>query len=53
MYIIPFRNLADGLAALLVDERTQALRTLGNGVVPLQAAIGFYILMLRMGLVLN
>lgn len=48
-----FRDVADGLAALLAHERTAALRTLGNGVVPLQAAIGFRILMLRMGLMVR
>lgn len=34
-------GVADGLAALVADERTDALRMLGNGVVPLQAAACF------------
>lgn len=47
-----FRNLADGLAAMVADERTGALRALGNGVVPLQAALGFIILAHRAGIVI-
>lgn len=42
------RNVADGLAALVVNERTGALRTLGNGVVPLQAAVAFVALARRL-----
>ncbi len=47
-----FRILADGLAAMVVDERTGALRALGNGVVPLQAALGFIVLARRAGLLI-
>lgn len=42
-----FRGVADGLAALVADGRTSALRTLGNGVVPLQAAVAFVVLARR------
>lgn len=34
------RDVADGMASLVVSGRTAALRALGNGVVPLQAAAG-------------
>lgn len=44
------RDVADGLASLVVNERTGALRALGNGVVPLQAAFGFILLARRAGL---
>jgi DNA (cytosine-5)-methyltransferase 1 len=43
-----FRDLANGLAAMVAHERTGALRTLGNGVVPLQAALSFTRLARRM-----
>ena len=32
------RGMADGLARMVADERTDALRAIGNGVVPLQVA---------------
>lgn len=35
------RGMADGLADLVVRDRTDALRAIGNGVVPLQAAAMF------------
>lgn len=46
-----FRPLAPGLADLVVNDRTSALRTLGNGVVPLQAAWAFIVLARRAGLI--
>jgi DNA (cytosine-5)-methyltransferase 1 len=46
------RGVADGLAALVVHERTDALRMLGNGVVPLQAAAAFIQLARRIGIAL-
>jgi hypothetical protein len=36
-----FRKPFDGMAGLVDDERTAALRACGNGVVPLQAAAAF------------
>jgi DNA (cytosine-5)-methyltransferase 1 len=48
--IAHLRGVADGLAALVVNERTGALRALGNGVVPLQAALAFVELSRRAGL---
>lgn len=39
------RNLADGSAAALAGPRTDQLRALGNGVVPLQAALAIRVLM--------
>jgi hypothetical protein len=39
-----FRDLADGLADLVAEWRTDALRHAGNGVVPLQAALAFTVL---------
>jgi site-specific DNA-cytosine methylase len=41
------RDVADGMAALVVRERTGALRALGNGVVPLQSAVAFTVLLGR------
>lgn len=41
------RDVANGLEALVAFERTGALRALGNGVVPLQAAVAFTILLRR------
>ncbi len=46
----PFCNLADGLADLVDVNRTDALRMLGNGVVPLQAAAAFTELLRRIEL---
>jgi DNA (cytosine-5)-methyltransferase 1 len=40
-------NLVDGVASLVAGERTGALRALGNGVVPLQAALAFVLLARR------
>jgi hypothetical protein len=45
-----FCQCPDELAALVVDHRTVALRTLGNGVHPLQAAVAFIELVRRMKL---
>lgn len=42
-----FRDVVNGLAPLVATERTGALRTLGNGVVPLQAAFAFVTLARR------
>jgi DNA (cytosine-5)-methyltransferase 1 len=39
------RDVADGMASLVADERTGALRALGNGVVPLQAGVAFTVLL--------
>jgi DNA (cytosine-5)-methyltransferase 1 len=41
------RDVADGMASLVAHERTGALRALGNGVVPLQAAVAFTVLLRR------
>lgn len=43
------RGVADGLAGGAHDCRTQRLRCIGNGVVPLQASIGFVQLLRRAG----
>jgi site-specific DNA-cytosine methylase len=45
------RPLAHELADFLVNDRTSALRTLGNGVVPAQAAWAFITLARRAGLI--
>lgn len=42
-----FRDLADGMAALVDGDRTSALRALGNGCVALQAAVAFKLLARR------
>lgn len=39
--------MADGASALVALERTGALRALGNGVVPVQAACAFVVLLRR------
>lgn len=44
------RRMADGMAALLADGRTDALRAVGNGVVPLTAALAFVQLATAAGL---
>lgn len=41
------RRMADGVADLL-DERSSRLRCVGNGVVPLQAAVAFTVLLARL-----
>jgi site-specific DNA-cytosine methylase len=45
-----FRFMANGLASLVVQQRTDALRMLGNGVVPLQACCSFISLARRCGI---
>ena len=41
------RDVADGLASLVVNQRTDALRAAGNGVVALQGALAFRLLARR------
>lgn len=43
-------DMADGLAALLGDERTDALRAVGNGVVALQCSLALVLLAERAGI---
>ncbi|MAG64470.1 MAG: DNA methyltransferase [Pseudomonadales bacterium] len=45
----PVRSLADGLAAVVGSDRSHALRSVGNGVVPLQAAVALVVLAERLG----
>ncbi|WP_157642473.1 DNA cytosine methyltransferase [Burkholderia ubonensis] len=44
------RMLADGMAYLVDESRNHQLRQIGNGVVPLQAAAAFVLLLWRAGL---
>jgi DNA (cytosine-5)-methyltransferase 1 len=47
------RGMVNGMADLAFAERTGAVRALGNGVVPLQAAVGFTVLLRRIIQIVN